>query len=289
MKIDDLEVFKAILTASLYDESAWRLVEGPMVSKLKMAELPKFLTDQLKRKVVKALRKRGLVLMRPAPYDSELRRSGLDWPFFGYTMVGQKRLDNIHQCVEAILKDNIRGDFIETGVWRGGAVMLMKAILDHHGVHDRNIWCADSFEGLPPPNETDLNIDSNSDFSDRDFLSVSKEQVIANFNRFGLLNDQIKFLKGWFCDTLPNAPIEELSLIRLDGDLYESTMDSLNSLYPKLTQGGFLIIDDYASWAGCRRAVDEYREQHSITEPMIKIDEHAYYWRSETSLNQTHS
>jgi O-methyltransferase len=141
------------------------------------------------------------------------------------------------------------------------------------------VWCADSFEGLPPPNETDRTISPGSDFSDRTFLAVSKEQVEANFKRFGLLDDNVRFLKGWFCDTLPTAPIDRLAILRLDGDLYESTMDALVNLYPKLQSGGFLIIDDYASWAGCKQAITDYREKHGISAELQMIDSHAAFWR----------
>lgn len=280
IKIDDIETFKSILTASLYDESSWRIVEGPMPADVTAGKPVRFLSAKLKQAMIRGLRKRGFVLMRPLPFEPERRMSGLDWPFFGYTMTGHKRMDNIEACVTSVLEDKIPGDFIETGVWRGGSVMLMKALLDKHGVTDRKVWCADSFEGLPPANATDREIDPMSDFSDRDFLSVSQEQVEANFKRFGLLDENVKFLKGWFCDTLPTAPVDQLAILRLDGDLYESTMDALTNLYPKLSPGGYLIIDDYASWAGCRKAIDEYRAEHGITAELQQIDNHAYFWRA---------
>lgn len=279
MKIKDLEVFKAILSASLYDESCWRIVEGPMLHDLEKAGLIGRAKAKVKYAVIRMLRKNGFVLMRPQPFDATLREGGLDWPFFGYTMIGQKRLDNIQYAVETVLSEDIPGDFMETGVWRGGAVLLMKAILDAHSVTDRAVWCADSFEGLPPPNETDRAISDSADFSDRAFLAVSKEQVEANFRRFDLLDENVKFLKGWFSDTLPTAPIEKLAVLRLDGDLYESTMDALVNLYPKLQPGGFLIIDDYASWAGCKQAITDYRANHGITVEVQMIDSHAAFWR----------
>lgn len=250
-----------------------------MPASIKISRPIGYLSAYLKRFIIKFLQKNGFVLVRTLPFVPEHRRSGLDWPFFGYTMAGHKRLDNIENCIKEVIRDDVPGDFIEAGVWRGGVVILMKAILDFHGIRDRNIWCADSFEGLPSPNEIDRRIDPTANFSDRDFLSVSQERVENNFRRFGLLDKNVKFLKGWFCDTLPIAPIKKLSIIRLDGDLYESTMDALTNLYPKLQPGGFLIIDDYASWAGCRKAVDEYREIHSITAELQRIDNHAYFWR----------
>jgi SAM-dependent methyltransferase len=279
MKSKDLEDFKKILSAAFYDESSWQIVEGPMPDDLDRAGVAGRVAGQVKKAIIRALRRRGYVLMRPQPFDVALREGGLDWPFFGYTMIGHKRLNNIQHAVETVLNENIPGDFIETGVWRGGAVMLMKAVLDAHGVTDRTVWCADSFEGLPPPNEKDKALAATADFSDRMILAVSKEQVEANFRRFELLDDRVKFLKGWFSDTLPNAPVKDLAILRLDGDLYESTMDALVNLYPKLRPGGFLIIDDYSSWAGCKQAITDYRESHGIAAEIQMIDSHAAFWR----------
>jgi hypothetical protein len=112
-------------------------------------------------------------------------------------------------------------------------------------------------------------------------FAVSLEDVQRNFRAFNLLDEQVKFLKGWFKDTLPSAPISKLAILRLDGDYYESTRDSLLNLYDKLSVGGYAIIDDYGedSWTYCRKAVDEFRQQHSIVDPMIRVDSKCYYWQ----------
>ena len=110
-------------------------------------------------------------------------------------------------------------------------------------------------------------------------LAVSLEQVQANFARYGLLDEQVRFLPGWFRDTLPTAPIRRLALLRLDGDLYESTWIALESLYPKLSPGGFAIVDDYGAIPACRAAVDEFRAAERITESLIEIDWTGVYWR----------
>jgi O-methyltransferase len=155
----------------------------------------------------------------------------------------------------------------------------MRALLTTHNVRDRVVWCADSFEGMPVPNAADKLISSRSDFSDRRYLTVSLEQVRNNFARFGLLDEQVRFLKGWFRDTLPNVPIERLALLRLDGDLYESTRDALINLYEKVSPGGYVIVDDYNSWEGCRAAVDEFREQRGISANITWIDSQAILWK----------
>ncbi|MGB7769083.1 MAG: TylF/MycF family methyltransferase [Verrucomicrobiia bacterium] len=213
------------------------------------------------------------------PVNPEARNEGRDWPYMAQTMVGSKRLDNLQFCVEGILADRVSGDLIETGVWRGGSAIFMRAILKAHEVSDRCVWVADSFQGLPQPDAGKYPMDVGDSHHQFENLAVSLEQVRANFQRYGLLDDQVRFLKGWFKDTLPSAPIEKLAIIRLDGDMYESTMDGLINLYPKLSPGGFLIVDDYGAIPACKKAVHDYREQHHIREEIHPIDWTGVYWR----------
>lgn len=208
------------------------------------------------------------------------RVEGRDWPSRAYTMIGLHRLNNLQACVEDALANDVPGDFIEAGAWRGGATILMRAILETYAITDRTVWVADSFEGLPKPNAGDYPADAGLDLSGVEFLAVSQEEVERAFSRYGLLDDQVKFLKGWFKDTLPRAPFEKLALARLDGDLYESTMDGLVHLYPKLSTGGCLIIDDYNIPAAAR-AVMDYRKEHGITTPMTKIDANGVFWKKQ--------
>lgn len=209
----------------------------------------------------------------------EARQEGLDWPERAMTMVGMNRLDNLQFCVERVLKDGIEGDFIETGVWRGGSCILMRAILKAYGVTDRTVWVADSFQGLPKPNPEKYPPDEGIDLSEIKELAISLEEVRSNFVKFALLDNQVQFLKGWFKDTLPNAPIEKLAVLRLDGDLYESTMDALTALYPKLSPSGYVIISNYSWVPACAQAVTDYRVQHGITEEIHVIDWAGVYWR----------
>ncbi len=274
------DLLKSSLCASLYDESTWRRIEGPLNQTVQGKPV-----QQLKRGLIRAFlrvfAKRRIILLRAIPYDPALRHQGLDWPLFGYTMTGRHRLDALQRCLETVLDEKIPGDVVETGVWRGGSMILAAALLDLHGDTERSIWCADSFEGMPVPTVESEAFSGTEDFSDVDYLAVSLAQVQDNFRRFGVLSDRVKFLKGWFSDTLPTAPIEKIALLRLDGDLYESTMDALVPLYPKVSKGGFVIVDDYNSWAGCKKAIDEYRTEKGITSPLIEIDPHAVYWRVE--------
>ena len=176
------------------------------------------------------------------------------------------------------LQENIPGDFIETGVMRGGSVILMRGILKAYNVTDRTVWVADSFEGLPAPNVEKYPQDEGAAWHLRPLTEVSEEYVRRNFERYGLFDDQVQFIKGWFCDTLGTAPVEQLAVLRLDGDLYESTMDALVPLYPKLSGGGFVIVDDY-NLPPCRKAIHDYRDREGITDPFVTIDGAGVYWR----------
>lgn len=211
--------------------------------------------------------------------DAAQRAEGRDWPPYAETMIGTKRLENVVHCVSAILRDGVPGDLIETGAWRGGATILMRGILAAHGVTDRRVWVADSFEGLPAPDADQYPADEGVDLSGVDLLKVDVQRVQANFARYGLLDDQVQFLPGWFRDTLHVAPIEQLAIMRLDGDLYESTMDALTALYPKLSPGGFVIVDDYGAFEPCRRAVDDYRAANGIDDEIVEVDWTGAYWR----------
>jgi O-methyltransferase len=201
------------------------------------------------------------------------------WPSRAHTMIGVPRLDNIQHCVEEVLRAGVAGDLIETGVWRGGASIFMRGVLKAHGVTDRQVWVADSFEGLPPPDHARYPKEGPSVFHMHEALAVSLDEVRTNFERYGLLDEQVRFLKGWFRDSLPTAPIEKLAVMRLDGDMYESTMDALVWLYPKLSPGGFVIVDDYNAVATCNEAVQDFRKERGITAELLLIPGAGAFWR----------
>jgi O-methyltransferase len=224
----------------------------------------------------------GRALMRKIPFDAESRKRGRDHPVDAFTMIGTDRLDNIQYCAQTVMREGVPGDFVETGVWRGGASIFMRAMLEAFGDTNRVVWCADSFKGLPAPNVKEFPQDKDADWHLNPTLAIPLEEVKKNFQRFDLLDDRVKFLVGWFSDTLATAPISQIAILRLDGDMYESTMDALHPLYPKVSSGGFVIVDDYGiPQDACRRAVHDYRAQHNIREPIIDIDGWAVYWRKE--------
>ncbi len=219
-------------------------------------------------------------LVHTRPFDPALRADGRDWPTEAETMVGLRRLDNLQDSTVAALRDGVPGDLVETGVWRGGCGILMRAILKAYGDRDRSVWLADSFQGLPPPAPEEYPQDAGDLLATfTPYLGVSIEAVRANFRRYELLDDRVKFLAGWFRDTLPATPIDRIAVLRLDGDMYESTHLALTHLYPKVSRGGFVIVDDYGALPNCRRAVDDFRHAHAITESMVTVDWTGVYWR----------
>ena len=227
----------------------------------------------------KILRRRKFAICRVIDFNLEYRISGLDWPSNADTMIGLKRLENIEFCIKEVIRNNIPGDFIETGVWRGGATIFMKALLKDSNINDRKIWVADSFEGLPKPNEELYEADKGDSHYQFTELAIPLEVVKRNFEKYGLLDENVKFLKGWFKDTLPIAPTGKLAVVRLDGDMYESTMDGLVNLYPKLSKGGYIIIDDWGAVKACQQAVFDYRNQNNISEEINEIDGIGVFWQ----------
>lgn len=214
-----------------------------------------------------------------SPFDQRTRDLGLDWPAEAETMIGMRRLTNLQHCVETVLADNISGDLVECGVWRGGACILMRAVLAAYGDETRCVWLADSFAGLPRSNPAKYKMDKGirADLA-AGILGVSEAEVRENFQRYGLLDDRVRFLPGWFKDTLHNAPIDRIAVLRLDGDLYESTIQALDGLYPRLSSGGFCIIDDYLI-KGCQQAVTDYRAKHGVCAEIVDIDGSGVLWR----------
>jgi hypothetical protein len=202
---------------------------------------------------------------------------GLHRADYSRTMLGEKRLNNIEHCIRDVVANEVPGDLIECGVWRGGCTIFMKGLLDSLGDQTRKVWVADSFQGLPKPtNEEDLGLDLSREIIPH--LAVSRDDVEDAFRNYGLLDERVCFLEGWFKDTLAGAPINRLAVLRLDGDLYESTMDGLVALYDRVSVGGYIIIDDYYIPA-CRKAVHDFRDEKNITEDIIEIDWTGSYWQ----------
>jgi len=224
------------------------------------------------------LKQFNLYLMFNCNSENTTKNVGKMLPHFSDSMLSLKRFDNIQYCAEYVLQNNVPGDFIETGVWRGGACIFMRAILEAYGIKDRNVFVADSFKGLPPPDTTKYPDDAGDYLHEMDFLAIDRADVEARFAAYGLLDGQVKFIEGWFEDTMPSAPVESLAILRLDGDMYGSTMVVLEHLYPKLSPGGFCIIDDYCL-PNCRQAVHDYFRKVNISPTLVNVDSICVYWQ----------
>lgn len=264
-----LDLMKRCLTFSIWGET---------VRPLSVRDYPRF-KRFIFRMLIKWLGRKRIHLISKVPFDTVLRAEGKDHPAMAHTMIGMRRLDNLQFCIEDVIANNVPGDLIETGVWRGGATIFMRAVLEVYEITDRKVWAADSFEGLPCPNPEQYPADRGDTHYLEPHLAVSLEEVKLNFSRYGLLDEQVCFLKGWFKDTLPNAPIERLSILRLDGDMYESTMDALANLYDKVSTGGYVIIDDYWYAESCRKAVSDFRASRGIEDKIKRIDSDGVFWK----------
>ena len=249
--------------------------------KLKLLFIPRVLTDTVgDKQITDEFFANGIY-----PTDSKMeeivsrqvsddRLYGRDWPHSAHTMIGLKRMNNLHESLDYVRENNIQGDFIETGVWRGGASIFAKKYFDLYGMN-RKVFVADSFKGLPPPQVQE---DAGDPHHTIDFLRVSLADVQNNFKLYGALDENVIFLEGWFEDTLPNnTSIGELSVLRMDGDMYKSTMDVFDSCYHKVVKGGRVIIDDYCI-PNCKNAVHKFREVNSFTEEITVIDQCGIFW-----------
>ena len=253
---------------TLYEESNWQQIYIHPTTKLLSLQF-------FRNLIIKIFQRKSIILIKKLKFDLErVLTKGKEGSGLGYTVISKKRLDNIEYCVDEILSNNIEGDFIETGVWRGGSCIFMRELLKINDIKDRIVFVADSFEGMPKPkNEFD-----GSDLSMFESAKVSEEQVRSNFDKFGLNDNQVVFIKGWFNESLPKAKIKKLALLRLDGDLYHSTMDSLNNLYHKVSKGGYVIVDDM-DWPECARAIKDFRNKHAIKSELKAVDDVSAYWK----------
>lgn len=231
----------------------------------------KFISNTLTITEINALSKRDI----PKHVDHWVEFKDLGNAF---SMIGYQRMTNLENIIQDIIQKNVDGNLIETGVWKGGACMFMKYMLTQLN-SNKKVYVADSFQGLPKPNPEKYIKDLGDIHHTYHFLAIEEDQVKQNFKKFNLLDENVIFLKGWFSETLPKLD-DKFCLLRLDGDMYESTMDALSNLYDKLSTGGYIIIDDY-SFPSCAAAVTDFRSKNKINEPIHWIDNSAVYWKKE--------
>jgi hypothetical protein len=204
-----------------------------------------------------------------------------------HTMTTPQRCRVLWDVCGTVLRKNVPGVFVECGVWKGGSAAIMGLAL-RHSAQARVLHLFDSFEGLPQPGVQDgeaATVYSDGQVAGK-LISIHKCEASLDEVRSYLIDQlhlpekQVRFHVGWFQQTVPaDAPqIGPIAALRLDGDWYESTRICLEHLYPLLSPGGALILDDYHCWAGCRKATDEFRAKHAITNPICLMDREAAYW-----------
>jgi O-methyltransferase len=248
---------------------------------------------------VKSLAARGInrVLRRAGV---EINRTGaqnaVEWPGFAdvepwvaeiiekaapFTMTSHERISALCHAVRYVTKHNIPGDIVECGVWRGGS--MMAAALTLLGEHDltRTLYLFDTFEGMPSPTEVDRATSSGksaallleeADESSLIWAHAALDDVRANLASTNYPTERIRFMRGRVEDTIPRAAPENIAILRLDTDWYASTRHELIHLYPKLSVGGVLVVDDYGHWEGARKAVDEFINDNRLPILLQRID-----------------
>lgn len=199
-----------------------------------------------------------------------------------YTMTSPERVFALCEAVKYIHEKNIEGGIVECGVWKGGSMMAVAETLISSGDSSRNLYLFDTFEGMAPPTDKDVDIagvtaesllkQSDKTKDDSVWCRATLEMVKSAVNSVGYPSEKIHFVKGMVEQTIPlNAP-DKIALLRLDTDWYESTKHEMEHLFPRLVKGGVLIIDDYGHWKGARKAVDEYLEKNKVKILLNRID-----------------
>jgi len=214
-------------------------------------------------------------------FDVAARTDGSDWPLMALTMIGQKRLNNIWNLLLAVELESVPGDFMECGVWRGGGSIFAAAVIKAYRLK-RDVWLADSFSGLPLPRHPNITGDTDL-WAAKSYVSVNESDVRKNMEAHGLLDDRIHFCSGFFVDSLPNCHPNQIAVLRMDGDMYESTMDQLFNLYSLVSVGGYVIVDDWTV-SECNRAIKDFWKWHEIIVEPISIDKFAVYWKKNEQI-----
>lgn len=206
------------------------------------------------------------------PYDSALRKRGNDWPVIGHTMVGHLRIQNVRIAVEEVVRNRIPGDFVEMGVWRGGVCIYARLLLDFMNQRHRLVHLFDAFENLPGYGNSTK------------YLAVSEADVRRNFNKYGALHNTY-FYKGLFRDTVKNAKIQKISILRIDGNFYDSYQDALYYFYESVPVGGIVIFDDILSHSMVMRCWLDFKSEQKLIENLTVIDDHSAWFKKKKHVH----
>lgn len=193
---------------------------------------------------------------------------------YAYSMIGRPRMKDLRKACEEVIVANVPGCFVETGICRGGALMMMAAV-NEVMLAGRDVYGFDSFNGVPRPYHP---VDEGLNLFTFPELAVTKATVEANFRNMELWSERIHLVEGWFNQTLAVTDTGPIAVLRLDGDLYSSTLEALEALYPRLSPGGYILIDDMGDIPQCAQAVHEYRAKHGITAEIHESDWSGRWW-----------
>lgn len=193
------------------------------------------------------------------------------------TLLGRERLRNAGYTVLDVARRGVKGQIVECGTYRGGALAFM-SLVNKAVESKRFLWGFDTFKGLPPPSNLDGPGSIGRGFTGD--LLATEEDCRQTFGLIGLDMSDVRLVPGLFQDTLKNVKSEigEISVLRLDGDWYDSTMCCLQELYDQVTVGGWVIIDDYGHWEGCKKAVDEFLKMRNISPTFKQTDYTEVCW-----------
>jgi Macrocin-O-methyltransferase (TylF) len=198
-----------------------------------------------------------------------------------HTLVGPERIHNLFVLAQRIEAERIPGDVLECGVCNGGTAALLARFATRSRLN-RTVWLLDSFQGMPPTTEKDGPAPDGRPAE----AHIGKEvgdlsRVKTLLYRVGAKSERICILPGWFQDTFPSVSASQIALLNIDADWYESVKLCLETFYDRVSPGGFISLDDYGHWPGCRRAVDEFFEARRLTYTLNKVDYTAHWFRKE--------
>jgi len=237
------------------------------------------------KSVIPALGNSTLVTSR---FEAEKRQWGEDWTYLGLTMTGCDRVQNVQDLISDIIKKNVSGGYMETGVWRGGSSIFARAVMRAYGEGNRKLFVCDSFAGLPPG---ERQLDSRDKGWDKtSYLEVGVDTVVDNFRRLSLLDHNVIFAQGFFNVSMPRLRyhVDQLAILRMDGDMYESTVDVLYHMYDKLELNGYVIVDDWIQNHGedfpSKTAVEDFWAVHGLKPNIFEIDGCSVYWKKTVNV-----
>lgn len=194
-----------------------------------------------------------------------------------YTLTSPERIVTLSRAVRHVIENQIPGDFVECGVWKGGSVMEILRTLIRLGDQTRHIYLFDTFAGMTAPTTEDVSYDG--EVAEETYIKVNRKLITVSLPdvkravlSLGYDASKIHFIEGDILKTVPSQAPQKIALLRLDTDWYESTLHEMNHLYPRLSPQGVLIVDDYGHWKGSKKAVDEYMKAHKLPLFLNRID-----------------